>query len=530
MLRELLLEGRTDEALAVVEKLVQRNAELERQLQAAKTKDRKNEGVSSAQLRLLLDGLPANTDGDRAAADERLRRSSGIDEKEDAEKEQRERRPRGRRPLPTNLRRIDNPIPVPAEQRACPSCGSERTCIDHEVTEVIDLIPAEVVVRRDIREKLACLPCEGELVRAPTGDKAVAGGRMGTTLVAQVMVEKYYDGLPLARQVDRYARLGLELAISTLADQVAWAAEALRPLWNALIGQVLASTVMHLDATTLPVLDQAAANGIRLGTIWGYVGANVTDSGTEHTALCVYTSTGKAVGQRNGELGPADMLARREGPTVADAAGIFDASFKRAELIECGCNTHARRYFRKAMDAGDARAALPLAAFKKLFAIERRLRNATIDERRRGRQELSKPVYDDLVAWAQAYKPHEPPASALGRAIGYLLNHETALRHFLDDGVVPIDNSVVERLHVRTALTRKNFLFAGSDGGGERAAIAFTLIGCCKLANVNPLAYLADVLPRLTTRKVRLRDVPSLLPAEWKRSHPEAVLSGAPAR
>lgn len=206
---------------------------------------------------------------------------------------------------------------MPPEQRACPNCGGERKCIEHEVTEVIDLIPAEVVVRRDIREKLACVPCEGELVRAPLGNKAVAGGRMGTTLVAQVLVEKYYDGLPLSRQMERYARLGLELAISTLADQVEWATDALEPLWRAVMEQVLSSTVMHLDATSLPVLDRQAARGIRLGTIWGYVGANVTDAGTEHTALCVYTSTGKAVGQRRGELGPSDMLARRvERPAV----------------------------------------------------------------------------------------------------------------------------------------------------------------------------------------------------------------------
>ncbi len=521
--RELLASGRTAEALAVVEKLVARNTELERQLRAVRTTNLKNEGVSSAQLRLLLDGLPANGDGDRATADERLRRWAKVNEGAERE-EQKRARPRGRRPLPANLRRIDNLITVPPEQRACPSCGAERKCSEHEVTEVIDLIPAEVVVRRDLREKLACVPCEGHLVRAPLGEKTVSGGRMGTTLVAQVLVEKYYDGLPLARQVERYRRLGLELAISTLADQVEWATDALRPLWRAVMEQVLSSTVMHLDATSLPVLDKQAARGIRLGTIWGYVGANVTDAGTEHTALCLYTSTGRAVGQRRGELGPTDMLARRVGFTVADAAGIFDAPFQRKELIECGCNTHARRYFRKALDAGDARAALPLAAFKRLFSIERQLKGSSIDERRRGRQELSKPVYDDLTAWVLAYQPHEPPSSALGRAIGYTLNHEAALRRFLDDGVIPIDNSVVERLHVRTALTRKNFLFAGSDAGGERAAIAFTLMACCKLARVNPLAYLADVLPKLTTGKLRGSDAAALLPATWKRAHPEAVL------
>ncbi|WIG93735.1 transposase [Myxococcus sp. SDU36] len=223
------------------------------------------------------------------------------------------------------------------------------------------------------------------------------------------------------------------------------------------------------------------------------------------------------------------MLAMRVGLTVADAAGLFDASFKRAGLLECGCNTHARRYFRKALDGGDKRAALPLAAFKRLFAIERRLQACTIDERRRGRQERSKPVYDDLIAWAIAHQPNEPPSSPLGRAIRYLLNHQQALRRYLEDGVIPIDNTVVERLHIRTALTRKNFLFAGSDAGGERAAIAYTLLGCCKLAEVDPVAYLADVLPRLATKKLCLRDMPALLPAEWKRSHPEAVRGKAAA-
>lgn len=513
----------------MVAKVVARNAELERQLRAVRPADRKNEGVSSAQLRLLLDGLPANTDGDgdRPTADKLLKKWAWKNECEEAatKKAKRKRTFRGRRSLPEQLRRVDNVIQVPAEQRACPRCGVERKCIEHEVTEVLDLIPAEVVVRRDIREKLACVPCEGELVRAPLGDKAVSGGRMGTTLVAQVLVEKYYDGLPLQRQVERYARLGLNVAISTLVDQVAWATDALEPLWRAVMEQVLSSKVMHLDATSLPVLDRQAPGGIRLGTIWGYVGADVTDAGTEHTALCVYTTTGKAVGQRSGELGPSDMLARRTGFTVADAAGIFDAPFQRKELIECGCNTHARRYFRKALDAGDARAALPLAAFKRLFSIERRLKAVTIDERLRGRQELSKPVYEDLITWMHAYQPHEPPSSALGRAIAYTLNHQVALQRFLEDGVIPIDNSVVERLHVRTALTRKNFLFAGSDAGGHRAAVAFTLMGCCKLAKVNPLAYLADVLPKLTTRTIRLSDVPALLPAAWKRTHPEAVIA-----
>lgn len=525
VLRELLEEGRTEDAVALVVKLVARNHELERLLAEVKSKAKKSEGVSTAQLLLLLDGLPANSNGTLGEADAKLRKSCGIDVKKQEEAPKKPRVPQTRRPLPESLRRVDNVIAVPADRRACPVCGEERTCIGHDVTEVIDLIPAEVIVRRDIREKLACDPCEGELVRAPLGNKVVPGGRMGTTLVAQMLVDKYSDGLPLSRQVERFERSGLKLAISTLADQVAWVAEALQPLWYAAMAKVLKASVMHLDATSLPVLDRDVPNGIRTGSIWGYVGSEVSDSGAEHTVLCIYASTGKRDGQRPGELGPGDMLARRTGLTVADASGIFDVAFTRADLVECGCNMHSRRYFTKALDAGDTRAALPVAAFKKLYDIEKTVKLAIIDERRRVRQTESRPVYDDLVAWAETYQPHEPPSSALGRAIQYLLNHQLALRRFLGDGIIPIDNGIVERLHIRTALTRKAYLFAGSDSGGERAAIAYTILGCCKLMNVDPVKYLADVLPRLATKKLRLADMPALLPATWKLAHPEAVIA-----
>lgn len=524
VLRELLADGRTEDAVALVAKLIARNSELERLLAEAKRKAKKSEGVSRAQLILLLDGLPANSNGSLAEADKKLRESSGLDEQQKEEKRKKKREDWKRRPLPASLRRVDNPIAVPADQRACPACGAERQCIGHDVTEVVDLIPAEVIVRRDVREKLACRPCEGQLVRAPLGDKVVAGGRMGIVLVAQLLVDKYDDGLPLSRQANRLARLGLDVAISTLADQVAWATEVLKPLWYAAMAKTLNATVMHLDATSLPVLDRDAPTGIRTGSIWGYVGSDVTDAGSEHTALCIYASTGKRHGQRAGELGPGEMLAKRKGLTVADASNLFDVAFRRKDLIECACNMHGRRYFTKALDAGDQRAALPVAAFKRLYKLEAAAKNASVEERRRIRQEQSRPVYDALIDWVCAYQPHEPPSSGLGRAIQYLLNHQLALRRFLGDGVIPIDNGIVERLHIRTALTRKAYLFAGSDGGGERAAIAYTVLGCCRLVDVDPVKYLADVLPRLATKKLRIVDMPALLPATWKLAHPEAVI------
>jgi hypothetical protein len=298
--------------------------------------------------------------------------------------------------------------------------------------------------------------------------------------------------------------------VSTLADQIKWSTDLLRPIWRAAIAEVITARVMHLDGTGLPVLDPNVPGGKRLGALWGYVGVNAD----EMIAAYQFVSTLKATGQLAHEMGPEDMLALRSGLTVADASNLFDASFQRAELIECGCNMHARRYFVKALDGGDQRAALAIAAYRKLYMIEDELRDRPPDERLVERQKRSKPLWDEFVAWCTVRKKYEPPSSGLGKALQYFLNHQVALARFLEYGHLPLDNGIVERLHVRAALTRKNFLFAGSDAGGDRAAIAYTILGCCQLAGVDPIAYLADVLPRLTGR-VRLLDLPALLPSRW---------------
>jgi transposase len=528
MLQELLQERRDSDVLSLVAKLVARNTELEQRLARAMSRTHKNEGVSEAQLKLFMSVLTAESDeepgADAALADanEKLRAASGIDNPEGSERNAaRKRQPPLRQPPPAHLPRVDNPIAVSEQDRRCPKCGAERACIGHDVTEVIELVPAQVVVRVDRREKLACESCPGEMVRAPLGDKVVAAGRLGSTLVAALLVDKYDDGLPLHRQSQRFERMGLKLPISTLADQVAWAADLLRPLWRLAVLQVLSAKVMHLDATGLPVLDRDAPGGKRLGALWGYVG-------DENVAAYLYASTGKKTGQKPGELGPEDMLANREGFTVADASNLFEQSFKRPELIECGCNMHGRRYFTKALDAKDARAALPLAAYKKLYEIEAKIRDRRADERLAVRQAESQPVWDELCAWCESYKPHEPPQSKLSEAIRYFTNNQKALGRFLENGIIPIDNGIVERLHVRAALTRKNYLFAGSDTGGERAAIAYTILGSCRLAGVNPVAYLTDVLPRLG-RRVRLRDLPALMPATWKAERSAGAAVDSPA-
>ncbi len=213
-----------------------------------------------------------------------------------------------------------------------------------------------------------------------------------------------------------------------------------------------------------------------------------------------------------------EMLGLRRGYTVADASNLFDTSFRNEDLIECGCNMHARRYCCKALDAGDSRAAIPIAAYKRLYEIEAEIRDCTPPDKLAARIAQSKPVFDGLVAWCKTCHPLEPPSSLLGKAMRYILNHHVALGRFLESGDVPIDNGIVERLHVRAALTRKAYLFAGSDSGGERAAIAYTILACCLLAGVDPVQYLSDVLPRMA-RRIRIVDLPALLPARWKLAH-----------
>lgn len=509
---ELLKGGRGDEMIALVTKLVSRNHELE--LLLAKLRDSKNRGerVSEAQLALALDALHKSSDAALADANSALEKTaeenSGRPEPTKPPKQ-----PAVRRKPSSKLRRVENLIPVPDGERACPVCGAMRRCIAHEITEVIDLIPAEVIVRLDTQEILACDPCDAEVVRAPMGDKVIVGGAYGSQLVADLVVGKYRDALPLHRQGEILKRLGLEMPSSSMSDQITWATDLLRPIWRVLVERVLAAKVMHLDGTGLPVRDRDAPTGIVTGSLWGYVG-------DKDCAVYLYTSTGKRIGQREGEIGPLEFLEMRKGPVVADAAGLFDPTFHDGTRTEIGCNMHARRYFVKALDAGDVRAAVPLLAFKTLYDVEAAAKDLDDAGRLAERQRRSKSVYDQLVIWCQTYRPGEPPASLLGKALQYTLNHRVALTRFLDDGGLPIDNGIVERLHRRPAVGRRNYLFAGSHAAAERAAIAYSVLGTCLLLDVNPVAYLADILPRLARGVFIARDLPAMMPAAWKDAHP----------
>jgi transposase len=518
--KPLIAAGNNDGVLALVSKLITTHA---RQLRAALEQQRrraKNEGVSGAQLELIFAELSKCIDENAKRQNDKLRAALKNEQSQEAEeaKTPRQQPPR-RRALP-NLPIIDNPIAVPAAERPCPECGNERVCIGHDVTDVIDIEPARAIIRRDKREKLACKSCEGELVRAPAGDKVVGGGGYGARLVSEMVTDKYDDGLPLERQRQRFGRLGLDIPSSTLGDQITWATDLLAPVARALFQQTLDADVMHLDATSIDVLDRDTPSGIKTGSLWGYVGVDATRSPI--SAVYLYASTAMKNGQEDGELGPEDVLSMRrlagKPHVVADAAGTFDFSFKQPGLIEVGCNMHARRYFAKALDSGDDRAALPIGAFKTLYDIEESIRALPIDEVTAQRRARSRPLYDELLAWCAAHKPAEPPKSLLGAALRYITNHRAALTRFLEDGRLPIDNGIVERLHRRPAMGRRAYLFAGSDAGARRGAIAYTVLGTCRLLGVNPNEYLTAVLPKLARGITVARDIPALMPLAWSRS------------
>lgn len=515
---KLLAANETEKIIELFAKLALRNQALEMQLAKLRVGN-KSERVCREQLDLFLQAIvDAAVAGDIGKANEDLATATKTaDSAPEATKPpaQPTRRPR----IPAGLRHVPNDIPIPQADRACPKCGAERRCIHHEVTHVIDLLPAEVIVRVDRREILSCTPCDGEMVRAEMGDKVVTGGLYGSSLVAELVVNKYSAGLPLYRQGEMLCRMGLVMPSATMSDQICWAADLLEPLWSVLKRVTLTSRIVHADATGIPARDRETMFAVQSGSMWGFVGTGSTHA--DQVALYLYTSTGKATAQRAGEIGPIDFLLHRKGPIVADAAGMFDVLYTSGERVEIGCNMHARRYFVKAFEAGDARAAMAVKVFGILYDVEASVKGCTAAEVLAARRSRSRPIYDELLRWQKVHSADEPPKSLFAAALRYLRNQSVALTRFLDDGSLPIDNGPVERLHRRVAVGRKNFLFVGSHAGGRRAAIAYSILGTCSLLGVNPNEYLRDVLPILARGGLTAAAIAELMPAAWLAARPQ---------
>lgn len=419
----------------------------------------------------------------------------------------------GRSKLPENLRREERLHLVRAEERCCPACGLERVCIGWEVSETLERIPAEMFVILDKREKLACRPCEEGVAVAPAPDKVIDKGRPGPGLLADVIIGKYVDHLPLNRQKGIYLREGVEIAVETMVDWVAAVAASLAPLACRLEDLVLAAHVVGADDTGIKVLDRDAPGGAKKGHLWCYIGD------ATH-AVFRYTPDWT-------KEGPQSFLATRRGWLQADAYRGFDGLFNRkdATAVEVGCHAHARRPFAELAHDGDARAAPIIDLYQTLYEIEARAAQEQVspEERQRRRREYSTPVIDAIVATCVEIRGSYPPTDPLSKAAGYVLNQERALRRFLEDGRLSIDNTLVERRLRPVAMGRRNYLFAGSDSGAERAAKIYSLVGSCALVGVAPRAYLVWVLEQIQMRRFPMSRIDELLPSSYAKICPDSA-------
>jgi transposase len=414
-------------------------------------------------------------------------------------------RPTGRKPLPPHLPREVDAIKVPSEQRTCEH--GERVLLPSEMSETLELMPPVFKVIVHDREKLGCPKGICAPVTASVADKVIAKGLPGPGLLAQVLVQKYCDHMPLNRQLGMFGRSGVELSVSTLCDWVREGAALLGPISDAIFEQAMAAHVMQGDDTGLRVLDKSAPGGSKKGHLWAFIGDRLW-LGFKYTATWQGKEARKHVGDRKG-LFQVDGYAGFDVMFNADVPVVF----------EIACWSHARRKAVEARDSGDVRAAIVISIIAKLFGIEKEAGEAGMgyEQRRQLRQEKSKPVLDEIEAWLKEMAPHAPPKSPLGHAITYMRNQWKALCRFLEDGAIELTNNAVERALRAVAIGRLNWQFAGSDEGARRAAVIYTIIGTCKLQGVDPWAYIRDVLSRLA-KGVPDGGFRELLPDKWAQA------------
>jgi transposase len=414
-----------------------------------------------------------------------------------------ERRKPARRPLPEHLPRERVVYPVPS---SCPCCGGVLHKLGEDVTESLELVPRQWKVIQHVREKHSCRSCE----KITQPSHPIARGRAGPGLLAHVLFAKYGLHLPLTRQSATYAREGIELDVSTLADWVGASAATLMPLVEAIRSHVFAAERIHADDTTVPVLDVGRT---RTGRLWTYVRDDRPFGGADPPAAAYFYSP-----DRTGKH-PEEHLASWTGLMQADAyAGynrLYDAGRRPGPIVEAACWAHARRKFFDLARLTKAPIALEaVARIDALFAIERDINGLLPEERRKVRQERSRPRVEALGTWLREQYARLSPNSQVAKAIAYSLNGWNALVRFLDDGRLCLSNNAAERALRGIAVGRNNWTFAGSDAGGRRAAAIYTLIETAKLNDVDPQAWLADVLARLQDHPAKR--IAELLPWNWK--------------
>jgi transposase len=448
----------------------------------------------------------------------------------------RRRHKHGRQRPAAHLPRQQRVYELSEAERACPCCGQARQVIGSEVTEQYDCVPQSLYVIEHVRHKYACPGCEQrrqqaaasarDTAEAPAGDPAASQASTLVTaplppqgvprclaapgLLAQVIVSKFGDHLPLYRQAQQFARQGVPLSRSTLCDWLKQSADLLTPLCHLMTQEVLRSVVVQSDDTPVGVLD-ARRDATRQGRLWVYLG-----DGAHPYTVYDYSPNRE-------QQWPQTFLENYAGYLQADAYSGYDKLFATDKVVEVGCWAHARRKFHEAQATDPVRASYVLAVVRELYAIEKQAAEESVRLRLSGeeadalrlqrRQEQSVPRLTALRHWLEQERAQVLPKSPLGEAIGYALNQWQALLAYTTRGFLAIDNNAAERALRAVAVGRKNYLFFGSDGGGATAAVLYSLVQTCKRLGIEPWRYLHEVLERLPTCPAE--QLGELLPDRW---------------
>jgi transposase len=475
-------------------------------------------GNRSERKARLLEQMELQLEELEASATEAEVAAQGAATQDQQTKSFQRKRP-SRKPFPGHLPRERIVIPVPEQ---CPCCGSAKLSkLGEDVTETLEVIPRQWKVIQTVREKFSCRDCE-KITQPPAPFHVTPRGFAGPNLLAMILFEKFGQHQPLNRQSERYAREGIDLSVSTLADQVGACTFALQSLHQLIEAHVLAADRLHGDDTTVPIL---AKSKTVTGHIWTYVRDDRPFGGHAPPAALYYASK-----DRRHEH-PEAHLRSFTGILQADAYSgynsLYDPSRVPGAITSALCWSHARRQFFELADiAANARrgkkapviSPIALEAVKRidvLFDIERAINGLDIEERLRVRQDRSKRLVDDLEAWLREERSRLSRSASVSGPIDYMLKRWERFANFLGDGRICMTNNAAERALRGFALGRKSWLFAGSDRGAARAAAMSTLLGTAKLNDIDPLAWLADVLARIAgTPQSRLVE---LLPWEWKK-------------